>query len=88
VLDVAGAEDEGQTAPELYCGQPAYAYKGKVVCFFRSGQMDNERYPPFGFSVQANLDDDGGLWPTSYAVTHLSDDAEKTLTALIKRAVS
>jgi uncharacterized protein YdhG (YjbR/CyaY superfamily) len=74
--------------PKLYYGQPAYARKGEVVCFFRSGQMDEERYSTFGFSVQANLDDDSGLWPTSYALTELSDDAEKTLTALIERAVS
>jgi uncharacterized protein YdhG (YjbR/CyaY superfamily) len=74
--------------PKLYYGQPAYARKGKVVCFFRSGEMDKERYSTFGFSVQANLDDDSGLWPTSYALTDLTDEAEKTLTALIKRAVS
>jgi uncharacterized protein YdhG (YjbR/CyaY superfamily) len=75
-------------APKLYYGQPAYARKGKVVCFFRSGQMDKERYSTFGFSEQANLDDDSGLWPTSYALTDLSGDAEKTLAAQIKRAVS
>jgi uncharacterized protein YdhG (YjbR/CyaY superfamily) len=74
--------------PKLYYGQPAYARKGKIVCFFRSGQMDKERYSTFGFSEQAHLDDDSGLWPTSYALTELSDEAEKTLTALIERAVS
>lgn len=74
--------------PKLYYGQPAYARKGKIVCFFRSGQMDKERYSTFGFSVQANLDDDSGLWPTAYALTELSDEAEKMLTALIERAVS
>ncbi len=74
--------------PKLYYGQPGYARKGKIVCFFRSGQMDKERYSTFGFSEQANLDDDSGLWPTSYALTELSDEAEKMLTALIERAVS
>jgi uncharacterized protein YdhG (YjbR/CyaY superfamily) len=74
--------------PKLYYGQPGYARKGKVVCFFRSGQMDKERYSTFGFSMQANLDDDSGLWPTSYALTELTDEAEKTLTELVERAVS
>ena len=33
-----------QLAPKLYYGQPGYAQDGKVVCFFRSGQMDRLRY--------------------------------------------
>ena len=40
-------------------------------------RIDGERYLSFGFSSKANLDD-GGFWPTAYAVTTLSDaDAEK-----------
>ncbi|MGH8878138.1 MAG: DUF1801 domain-containing protein [Stackebrandtia sp.] len=74
--------------PKLWYGQPAYARKGKVVCFFRSGHADKERYSTFGFTTEANFDDDSGLWPTSYAVTELSDEAEKTITALVKKAVS
>ncbi|WP_341715660.1 DUF1801 domain-containing protein [Micromonospora sp. FIMYZ51] len=76
-----------ELSPKLWYGQPAYARKGKVVCFFRSGQVDKERYSTFGFTTEANLDD-GGLWPTSYAVTALSDNTEQELTALVKRAVS
>ncbi|MEW2353517.1 DUF1801 domain-containing protein [Spirillospora sp. NPDC029432] len=75
-------------APKLWYGQPAYARKGKVVCFFRSGNVDKERYSSFGFTTEANLDDLSGLWPTSYAVTELTEKAEETLTALIKQAVS
>jgi uncharacterized protein YdhG (YjbR/CyaY superfamily) len=74
--------------PKLYCGQPAYASKGKVVCFFRSGQMDKERYSTFGFSAGANLDDASGLWPTSYALTEVSEEAWEKLAALVKQAVS
>ncbi|RIV32721.1 DUF1801 domain-containing protein [Micromonospora radicis] len=77
-----------ELSPKLWYGQPAYARKGKVVCFFRSGQVDKERYSTFGFTTDANLDDDSGLWPTSYAVTALSAEAEKALTALVKKAVS
>lgn len=77
-----------ELAPKLYFGQPGYARKGKVVCFFRSGLMDKERYSTFGFSAHANLDGAGGLWPTSYALTEPTEDAWKTLADLVERAVS
>ncbi|WP_150245105.1 DUF1801 domain-containing protein [Nocardiopsis quinghaiensis] len=77
-----------ELAPKLWYGQPAYARKGKVVCFFRSGKADKERYSSFGFTAEANLDDPGGLWPTSYAVTELTEKAEETIAALVRQAVS
>ncbi len=72
-------------APKLWYSQPAYARGGKVVCFFRSGQGDGERYSTFGFTPHARLDDPSGLWPTSYAVGELGAEAEKTLRALVER---
>ncbi|MEU6641293.1 DUF1801 domain-containing protein [Saccharomonospora sp. NPDC046836] len=77
-----------ELSPKLWYGQPAYARKGKVVCFFRSGHDDKERYSTFGFTPEANLDDDSGLWPTSYAVTELTDEAEENIAVLVKKAVS
>lgn len=77
-----------ELSPKLWYGQPAYARKGKVVCFFRSGHVDKEPYSTFGFTAQANLVDDSGLWPTSFAVTELSDEAAKRITALVKKSVS
>lgn len=77
-----------ELAPKLWYGQPAYARNGKVVCFFRSGQVDGTRYSSFGFNDVANLDDTSGLWPTSYALLEMSDAAEAALTALVKQAVS
>lgn len=77
-----------ELSPKLWYGQPAYAKAGKVVCFFRSGQVDKERYSTFGFSTEADLDDDSGIWPTSYALTELSEAGEKTITELVKKAVS
>lgn len=81
-------------APELvaktWYGQPAWARPGKggkVVCFFRSGLKDKERYSTLGFSAEAHLDD-GGFWPTSYAVTDLDEAAETALYQLVKRAVA
>ncbi|MBS3941775.1 MAG: DUF1801 domain-containing protein [Actinobacteria bacterium] len=75
-------------APKLWYGQPAWAKDGKVVCFFRSGQVDKERYSTFGFSAEANLDDDTGIWPTSYALTELTDAGEQQLTRLVASSVS
>lgn len=75
--------------PKLYYGQPAYARKGKVVCFFRSGQMDKEPYSTFGFSAEANLADSSGMWPTSYALAEdVSEQAWDELAELVKRAAS
>ncbi|MBZ2199337.1 iron chaperone [Occultella gossypii] len=80
------AEVAPDLAPKLYYGQPGYARKGKVLCFFRSGQQDKERYSTLGFSVQANLDDASGLWPTSFALTEPTDAAWQDLADLIKKA--
>lgn len=74
-------------APKLWYGQPAYARGGKVVCFFRSGQADGERYSTLGFTPEAHLDHASGLWPTSYAVTELGDGAEEQVAELVRRAV-
>lgn len=82
------ATNAPELAPKLWYGQPAYARKGKVVCFFRSGHVDKEPYSTFSFTAEANLADDSGLWPTSFAVTELSDEAEKMITALVNKAVS
>lgn len=77
-----------ELAPKLYYGQPGYARKGKVVCFFRSGQMDKERYSTFGFSAQAVLDVPDGIWPTSYALQNPSENAWERLSELVRQATS
>ena len=87
-IHVIVADVAPELMPKLWYGQPAYARKGgKAVCFFCSGQVDKERYSTFGFSVEANLDD-GGMWPTSYAVTELTDSAETEIARLVLKAVS
>jgi hypothetical protein len=76
-------------APKLYYGQPGYARDGKVVCFFRSGRMDKERYSTFGFSPNADLDDPSGLWPSAYALgDEVSEQAWDDLAALVERAAT
>ena len=80
-----------KTAPELtprtWYGMPAYSKDGKVLCYFRSAQKFKTRYATFGFSDKANLDD-GGMWPTDYAVKKLTAADEKRVVALVKQAVS
>ncbi|MDR2997363.1 MAG: DUF1801 domain-containing protein [Microbacterium sp.] len=73
-------------APRLYYGQPGWAKDGKVVVFFRSGQMDKDRYSTLGFSSRAALDDEHGLWPTAFALQDPTEKAWNAVTALIRRA--
>lgn len=80
------AEHAPHWRPKLWYGQPAYASDGKVMCFFRSGHVDHERYSTFGFSTEAPLDDESGLWPTSYAVAELTPEAVRTISRLVRRA--
>lgn len=76
-----------ELAPRLWYGQPAYAKQGKVVCFFRGAEVDQERYLTLGFSSDANLDD-GEMWPTAYAVTGITDADAKRIGALVTQAAS
>lgn len=72
--------------PKLWYGMPAYARDGKVVCFFQSAGKFKTRYATLGFMHEAKLDD-GGMWPTAFAVTDLNAAEEKKISALVKRAV-
>ena len=71
---------------KLYYGQPGYARDGKVVVFFRSGQMDKERYLTFGFSSRAQLDNADGFWPTAYALINPTEKAWKQLEEVVRAA--
>ena len=73
-------------APKLYYGQPGYARGGKPVVFFRSGEMDKERYSTFGVSALADLDDPSGFWPTSYALSSPNEEAWEHLGEIERRA--
>jgi uncharacterized protein YdhG (YjbR/CyaY superfamily) len=74
-------------APKLWYGMPAYAKDGKIVCFFQCAQKFNTRYATFGFNDTAHLDD-GAMWPTAFALTKLTADAEARIGALAKKAAS
>ena len=74
-------------SPKTWYGMPAYARGGKVVCFFQSAQKFKSRYATFGFSDEANLDE-GGMWPTSFALKELTAAEEERIGALVRKAVS
>ena len=74
-------------SPKTWYGQPAYAKDGKVVCFFQPADKFKTRYATLGFSDDAHIDD-GTMWPTSWALTALTDADETRIAELVKRAVS
>jgi uncharacterized protein YdhG (YjbR/CyaY superfamily) len=73
--------------PKLWYGMPAYAKNGKVVCFFQDAAKFKARYATFAFNDEAKLDE-GNMWPTSFALKKLTAADEKTIGALVKKAVS
>ncbi len=74
-------------SPKTWYGMPAYAKDGQIVCFFQSAEKFKTRYATLGFSDKANLDD-GGLWPTAFALSELTEAVEAKIVALVKQAVS
>jgi uncharacterized protein YdhG (YjbR/CyaY superfamily) len=72
---------------KTWYGMPAYYFQGKVICFFQAGSKFESRYCTFGFQDSAKLDD-GPLWPTSFAITDLTDEVSNTLRARVKQAIS
>lgn len=74
-------------APKLWYGSPAYAKDGKVLCFFQVASKYDTRYTTLGFNDVAQLDD-GGVWPTSFAIVQLTADDEKAIGALVTKAAS
>ena len=73
--------------PKTWYGMPAYANKeGKVVVFFRDAGKFKERYSMLGFNDSAKLDK-GKMWPVAFALEELTPADEKTITALVKKAV-
>jgi len=73
-------------SPRTWYGMPAYANKdGKLICFFTPAAKFKSRYASFGFEENAKLDD-GSMWPTAFALTELTADAEAKIATLVKKA--
>jgi uncharacterized protein YdhG (YjbR/CyaY superfamily) len=83
---IVSAVAPGLSARTWY-GMPAYTRDGRVVCFFKSAAKFKSRYATLGFEEAANLDK-GAMWPTSYALTELTDADEAKIRALVKQAAS
>ncbi|MDP2671783.1 MAG: DUF1801 domain-containing protein [bacterium] len=80
-------ESAPELSPKTWYGMPAYANNdGKVVCFFTAASKFKSRYATLGFNDTAKLDE-GHMWPTSFAITKLTDAEEAEITALVKKAV-
>jgi len=75
-----------QLDPKTWYGMPAYAWDGKVLCFFKPASKFGVRYATLGFSDPAQLDD-GNMWPTEYAITALTDAEVARVEELVRRAV-
>jgi uncharacterized protein YdhG (YjbR/CyaY superfamily) len=73
--------------PKTWYGMPAYAVNDKVVCFFQNASKFKYRYSTLGFQDAAKLDD-GNVWPVAFALKKLTPADEKTIAALVKKAVS
>ena len=78
-------------SPEIttktWYGMPAYCVNDKVICFYQAGSKFDSRYSTFGFQESAQLDE-GALWPTSYAITDLTEEVAKKITGLVKKAIT
>lgn len=78
-------------SPEIttrtWYGMPAYYLKDQIVCFFQAGSKFDSRYSTFGFQDAANIDD-GVFWPTSFAITDIDERVQKTISDLVRRAIS
>lgn len=73
--------------PKTYYGMPAWANDdGKVVCFFQPASKFKVRYGTFAFEQTAQLDD-GTMWPTAWALLELTGEHEKSIAALVRKAV-
>ena len=72
--------------PRTWYGMPAYAKDDRIVCFFQPADKFKARYATLGFNDAAKLDD-GAMWPTSWALTGVSDADEKKIAELVQRAV-
>ncbi len=74
-------------SPRTWYGMPAYAKDGNVICFFKCAAKFESRYATLGFSDKANLDE-GGIWPTEFALKEFTAADEEMILALVKKAMS
>lgn len=71
--------------PKTWYGFPSYARDDKVVVFYQPAAKFDTRYGSVGFNEDASLDD-GEMWATSFAVLSVTDEVERKLRALVRKA--
>lgn len=77
-------------APQLlkktWYGFPAWhAGDGKAIVFFKPAAKFKDRYATLGFNDMAQLDD-GDMWAKEFALLHASDEVERRVADLVRRA--
>ncbi len=80
------SEEAPDLDPKTFYGFPAYARDGKVVVFYQPASKFKTRYGTVNFDDTANLDD-GEMWPVSFAVIDVTEDATERIRQLVRRAV-
>ena len=84
-LHVIVADEAPGLHPKTWYGFPSYARDDKVVVFYQPAAKFDTRYGSVGFNEDASLDD-GDMWATSFAVLSVTDEVEKNLRALVRKA--
>lgn len=80
-------EEAPDLDPKTFYGFPAYARDGKVLVFYQPASKFKTRYGTVNFDDIANLDD-GEMWPVSFAVIDMTDEAEQRIRELVRRAAA
>ena len=78
-------EEAPHLTPKTMYGFPAYAKDGDVIVFFQQAGKYDSRYGTIAFQEGAQLDD-GEMWVTSYAILEMTEAAEQTIRAMVRKA--
>lgn len=84
-LHVIVTEEAPHLDPKTWYGFPTYAKDGKNIVFYQPASKFGTRYGSIGFEENAALDD-GDMWPVAFAVTAMTDEVERRLRELVRRA--
>ncbi len=84
-LHIIVSEEAPQLDPKTWYGFPTYAEDGRNVVLYQPASKFGTRYGSIGFEENARLDD-GPMWAVAFAVTGVTDDVERRLRELVRRA--
>ncbi len=72
--------------PRTWYGMPAYSRGDEIVCFVQPAAKFGVRYATLGFTDKAKLDQ-GRMWPTTYAISQLTDAEAARIALLLRTAL-